>query len=93
MLEFLRTKIFKMAPHVDLISEVRNGAAAPGAKPTAQNSEGKASIPGKSSATPMRDQMSALFEDNITAKIIKTGVNGLVDNVSAPTSSSQGRKC
>ncbi|KAM5344004.1 hypothetical protein ACJ41O_012541 [Fusarium nematophilum] len=33
-----------------------------------------------SATLPLRDQLSELYEDNIAAKIIKTAVNGLVDN-------------
>lgn len=56
MLNFLRTKITKMAPETSVPDE-------------------------GSRAAHIRDQLSPLFEDNISAKIIKTAVNGLVDNV------------
>ena len=84
MLQFLRTKILKMAPHADLIPDLHKDAAAPGAKLTAQNLGGKASIEATLSTTPIRDSLSPLFEDNIAAKIIKTGINSLANNVSPP---------
>lgn len=85
MFDFLHTKIFRMAPHADLTSASRNGAPTPLVKETAQNSDPKASRPVNPETAPIRGQVSALFEDNITAKLIKTGLNGLVGNVSRPT--------
>ena len=94
MLDFLRTKVFRMAPHADLTSGIPNLVAAPGAQQTSQNSGGKATIAATYSTKPIRDSMSPLFEDNIAAKIIKTAVNGLVDNVSVPrTTKSWVHKC
>lgn len=33
-------------------------------------------------AVPLRDQLAGLYEDNIAAKILRTAIDGLVQNVS-----------
>lgn len=86
MLKFLRNKTTKVAPHADRTSGSSNGTAPDHLKQKSQNGVAENSTPETSSETPLRDQLSPLFEDNIAAKIIKTAVNGLVDNVSSPFS-------
>jgi hypothetical protein len=68
-----------MAPHADRASSDVEADSAPrnGIKSQIADSE-----PSRLESTlPLRGQLSELYEDNIAAKIIKTAVNGLVNNV------------
>ncbi|SPN99270.1 related to glucuronyl hydrolase [Cephalotrichum gorgonifer] len=65
-----------MAPHADQPS----GSDAAPVQIYQKQPAAKVSTTESSKPAPIRDQLSALFEDNIAAKIIKTGVNGLVNN-------------
>ncbi|KAH7268056.1 hypothetical protein FSOLCH5_008428 [Fusarium solani] len=67
-----------MAPHADRASSDVEADSAPrnGIKSQIADSE-----PSRLESTlPLRSQLSELYEDNIAAKIIKTAVNGLVNN-------------
>ncbi|WAO91614.1 Hypothetical protein NCS54_00909400 [Fusarium falciforme] len=67
-----------MAPHADRASGDVEADTAPrsGIKSQVADSE-----PSRLESTlPLRSQLSELYEDNIAAKIIKTAVNGLVNN-------------
>ncbi|RSL77919.1 hypothetical protein CEP51_008672 [Fusarium floridanum] len=66
-----------MAPHADRASgDVEVDAPRNGVKSQIADSE-----PSRLDSTlPLRSQLSELYEDNIAAKIIKTAVNGLVNN-------------
>ena len=79
-----------MAPHADATSSApngtngingTNGVAAPDPMQKLEKPD-VAPSPNGLRRAPLRHGLSPLFEDNITAKIIKTAVNGLVDNVS-----------
>lgn len=68
-----------MAPHIYVAYRDHDAATKSNLRqvePAASKVQGSTSI---------RGEVSALFEDNITAKIIKAAVNGLVDNVSPMT--------
>lgn len=69
-----------MAPHADRASGDVEADTAPRNGIKAQIADSEPS--NLESTLPLRSQLSELYEDNIAAKIIKTAVNGLVNNVS-----------
>ena len=73
-----------MGSHADRTSGSSNVAATPNPKQKSQNPSMEASVSVDSRSVPLQEHLSALFEDNIAAKIVGAGVNGLVDNVSPP---------
>lgn len=70
-----------MPPHAERTSSDLEGAVTPDFGQRLHQSSAEAFTPAVGEATPLRNQLSALYEDNIAAKIIKAAVNGLVNNV------------